>query len=314
MKVALAALGIYYGKVTYSQALRVHGVSPDSYARFINLNPKAIVNAAPPESRLVLGQILSDDHKFQLFKMEEWFIQQQYDRVFGRIPGQKQDRFYQGTFLHPENLEVIAYYALTVNNPMMKSADREKIIQSIMELPKDAYYYFRRIGLSRLMYLERGSAQGSPLSVWELFDSRYTKETGDKSLFDLTQPVHLHKWGTPVSAPRSYWNNPDNVAEAIYHSLTENDKRLESMDRATVVAGIQNLPARLHKYFRQLGLGGLMNHGVQGDQKNSSLEILNIFDRAYMEKSKDPSSLFSSSAPPYVQPDKRNRIVRQIAA
>ena len=139
----------------------------------------------------------------------------------------------------------------------------------------------------------------SPLAVLEVFDRVYQRNTGDKSLFDLTQQEHIHKW-RDISAPHSYWKNPANIEEAVYHTLTENHPQLASTNRCEVVEGIMSLPRNLAEYFKSIGFSGLMTEAFEKGKIGSPLAVLEVFDRVYQSNTGDVS-LFDKTQACYVQ-------------
>jgi hypothetical protein len=128
----------------------------------------------------------------------------------------------------------------------------------------------------------------SPLAVLEVFDRVYMR-TGDASLFDLSQDEHIHEWGDNFIAPQSYWQDPQKVEVAIYHTLTENMPELASPERKEVIAGIKNMPKALWDYFRSLGLAGLMVSAFGKGEACSPLAVLKVFDRVYQREKGNPS-------------------------
>jgi len=155
---------------------------------------------------------------------------------------------------------------------------------------------------------EKGK-QGSPLTVLKVFDRVYQRKTGDSSLFDLSQQHHLHKWGDNFRAPCSYWQNSSNVEEAVYHTLTENNPQLASIDREDVIGSIKNLPPNLQDYLSNIGLLGLMTASFAKGKRGSPLVVLEVFDGVYQRKTGD-SSLFDKTQKYYLEFDAQNRLIR----
>ena len=146
------------------------------------------------------------------------------------------------------------------------------------------------------------SDQNSPHAVIRLFDEAYQKKTGDASLFDLSEPTHLHPWGggENFNAPRNYWRNYSHVKKAVYHTLTEH-AGLKHANRADLIQAIKNIPAEVQSFFYSIGLGGLMENAFKTGEQNSPLAVLKVFDQAYMEISGD-ASLFDLSKPVHLHP------------
>jgi hypothetical protein len=197
---------------------------------------------------------------------------------------------YYGTLAHPENIELLVYFAITYHNPGLASTYRKEVVEGIKSLPYTLKDYFHSIGLTGVMSrtLKKGEID-SPLGLLKVFDRAYQKKTGDVSLFDLSQKEHLHEWGGNITAPHHYWQNPTNVENAVYHILTEHHPRLASENRAQVADGIKNINSLKKDYLRSIGLGALLSHGFRKGEQCSPLAVLKAFDRAYQKKTGDVS-------------------------
>lgn len=232
--------------------------------------------------------------------MGEQFIQGQYTRMRDENSANRRTKFYDGTYLHPENVELLVYYALVFNNPQLGSSDRAKVIQGMKGLPRNLKTYLHLLSLGGLMNsaFEKGE-RSSPLAVLKVFDAAFQRRTRNASLpslFDLSQEEHLHEWGDNFQAPNAYWKNPVNVENAVYHVLTENNAILVSTNRAEVISGIKKLPLNLKEYFISLGLSGLMSRGFEKGDQDSPLTVLKAFDRAYQRETRDVSLFDLSQA------------------
>jgi hypothetical protein len=292
----------------YPEVLAASGLTPDQFSRAVQ-NLHLLITSAEGGTLQTLEEILADDNRqTELFRMGEQFLQQQYDSVRNKT----QKKLCERTLAHPENVELLAYHALTFNNPQLKSAKREEVIQGIKTLPINLQDYLYSIGLSGVMVhgFEKGE-RDSPLAVLEAFDRAYQRKTGDKSLFDLTKEQHLHEWGDTFKAPQSYWSgNPANVQKAIYHMLTENNPQLASTNRKESIQGIKKLPTNLQDYLYSIGLSGLMRGGFEEGERGSPLAVLKAFDRAYQRKT-GHKSLFDKRHKDYLESAGRNILVRQ---
>ena len=191
------------------------------------------------------------------------------------------------------NVEKAIYHTLTERHPGLKSRDRKdrkKAIQAIKRLPNDLFNYFKTFGLGGLMICAfEKEKQNSPLAVLEVFDRIYMKETGDKSLFDLTHAFHLHKWGDCFHATATYWEKRanesksvyyDRLEEAIYHTLTERKPKLLSKNRKKVMQEIRKLPV---KYMCRIGLKSFV-YSMYRNGKSPNTEVCKIFERFYRKK------------------------------
>jgi len=210
---------------------------------------------------------------------------------------------------NPINVEGAIYHILTENNPKLASIERAEVIEGVKNLPTNLTRYLHSIGLGGLMINASGKEnKNSPLAVLEIFDKVYQRKTGDKSLFDLNQEKHLHRWGDNSNASQNYWQNSANVEEAIYHTLTENNPQLASIERREVIEAIKNLPA-IGRYMRSIKLGGLIVTAFKKEKSDSPLAVLEIFDNAYQRKTGD-KSLFDITQENYISFDERNRLIR----
>lgn len=130
-----------YNGVPYAHVLERRGLTPNQFYIAATHKLHDLMVYASEEKREVLEKILADDEKYrELFRMEEDFIRDQYLRVIGKLPwpqGPKQRRLPEGIFVHPENLELLAYCALTYHNPKLSSDKRAEVIQGVKELPAD---------------------------------------------------------------------------------------------------------------------------------------------------------------------------------
>ena len=208
------------------------------------------------------------------------------------------------------NVETAVYHTLSENNPQLKSQDRVDVISAIKSLPINLADYLHGIGLGGLMMnaFPKGEI-GSPLAVLKVFDRAYQQKTGDKSLFDLSEELHLHEWGDKFNAPNSYWAKQINVETAVYHILTENNPQLSSQDRVDVISAIKSLPTNLTDYLSDIGLVGLMSQAFPKGETNSPLAVLKVFDRAYQQKTGD-NSLFDKTQQSYLDYYKSNILIR----
>jgi len=179
---------------------------------------------------------------------------------------------------YSENVEKAVYHTLAERCPSLTLKDRNKVIQGIKRLPYDLLNYFRIIGLGGLMMCAfEGKKRDSPLAVLEVFDRVYMRETGDTSLFDLSQPEHLHKWGDCFHATSAYWLDRSNAEEAIYHTLTERRPSLVSKSRKEALQEIRKLPVR---YLCRIGLKSFIDYSYR-EGKSPIDEVYKMFRRIH---------------------------------
>lgn len=273
----------------YTEVLDRYSLTPDQFAIAVF---RAHVDLANEYVR-VSAIIETPERVSDLFNMGEEFVRQQYDRLIGRISGQKQSKFYQGTFLHPKNISTLVYYALASNNPTLASKNRDEVIEGIKQLPTNLVVYLRKIGLGGLL----GKSNDSPLSVLEIFDGAYREKTGDPfSLFDLTQKSHLHKWGDNFVAPNYYWQDDSNINEAVYHAITEKFQLFSAADRKKVTEALSSIPGQSRTFFRDIGLRSVLSQAFPEGKKDYAVSVLEVFDKVYQQKTGQPS-LFDLSQP-----------------
>ena len=273
----------------YSDVLGRYDITADQFGGAVNRILENYVQLAARELCPILEAIAKNpERRKELFNMGEEFVKQQYDRMYGKIPGETQTRFYKGTFFHSENIDTLVYYALTFHNRALTSTNRKKAVRGIKNLPHSLAKYLQHIKLAGLMSAFEKGEKG-PWAVLEIFDKVYQRKVGDKSLFDLTQKEHLHRWGDNLKASNSYWQNSANVEEAVYHILTENNPVLASSNREKVIKSIKCLPSNLVYYLYDIGLSGLMANAFVKGKMCSPLAVLEVFDRAYRNKTGDKS-------------------------
>jgi len=210
----------------------------------------------------------------------------------------------------PMTIHATVYHLLTENNPQLASISRSEVIDGIKKLPRNLFEYLASLGIGAMMAnWPKKLRAWSPSVVLNIFDWAYQERTGDKSLFDLDEKQHLHKWGEGFMVPQKFWKQKSNVREAVYHELIENNPKLASKDRTTVIQNIKGLPYALKDYFTSLGLGGLMAQAFEKEKSGSPLEVLKVFDEAYRERTGD-KSLFDQTQIAYLEV-KGNRSIRK---
>ena len=293
--------------ISYPDVLVKYNITPTQFYRAVTRELSDFVRITSGKKRQILQQINSEQDKItKLFDMGEEFVNEQYDS----IQQGRQSKFYEGTFRHPRNIESVVYHALTNKTQELSSQDRAEVISAIKSLLTTLSNYLYNIGLGGLMmHAFPKEERGSPLAVLKLFDRVYQQKTGDKSLFDLSEELHLHEWGDKFHAPHSYWAKQINVETAVYHTLSENNPQLKSQDRVDVISAIKSLPINLADYLHGIGLGGLMMNAFPKGEIGSPLAVLKVFDRAYQQKTGD-NSLFDKTQQSYLDYYKSNILIR----
>ena len=245
--------------IPYSEALEQFDVNPDSFYLFVFSRLEELIGLAQGREKVVLERIAKDEkRKKNLIRMDEEFIAQQYDRMFGRIPGEKQLNYFNGTLKHPDNRECLAYYALTSNNEVLKSGARKKIVDfwkgyiaRYSSSPHSLASYFAEIGLIALMGIENEALPHSNvLQVLMLYDSHRQKTDNDKSLFDLTQLDHLHTWDFMPSLLEDIRL----FLTSVDHSISHYAPVLFNDTRAKAVEFLKKADEGITNYFERHGV------------------------------------------------------------
>jgi len=200
---------------------------------------------------------------------------------------------------NPKTILAAVYHLLTEDKPRLASGDRSEVIEGIKNLPGNLFEYLGSLGIGGMMAnWPKNLREWSPSVVLNIFDQAYQEKTGDKSLFDLNESKHIHKWGEGFMVPQNFWKQKSNVREAVYHELTENNPKLVSNDRTIVIQNLKCLPYGLSDYFKSLSLGGLMAQAFGKGKNGSPLDILRVFDEVYQERTGD-KSLFDQTQAAY---------------
>ena len=110
----------------YPEVLETFELTPNQFARAAKEHG-SFIHFIEGRGRKVLEALSSDPkRRRELFNMGEEFVKQQYDRIQGKIPGEKQSIFHEGTLVHPENINALVYYALRFHNQELISDERIK--------------------------------------------------------------------------------------------------------------------------------------------------------------------------------------------
>jgi len=192
----------------------------------------------------------------------------------------------QSYWKNKSNVEEAVYHLLTENQPKLLSNDRDEVIKQIKDWPNKLAEYFDKFKLTSIMHT---ALNGSPIRILEVFDRVYQRKTGNKSIFDLNQKEHLHRWDVAGHAPIDYWQDKSKVEEAIYHRLNEDNPIMVSNNRSKIVECINSFPQNLTEYFYSIGFSGLIMTAFENEKRGSPLAILEVFDKVYQRETKDVS-------------------------
>jgi len=101
--------------------------------------------------------------------------------------------------------------------------------------------------------------------------------------------------GGGKNLPDGILAHPENKQFLAYYALAFNNRGLGSTDRARVVQILEDLPSNLHFYLHEIGLVGLMMHGLEKGEAHKPLAVLKLFGQGYQLITGDPFSLFDPS-------------------
>jgi RNA polymerase sigma factor (sigma-70 family) len=303
--------GIRYDLVMGGQDV-LEPLTQTQFSNMVNRDLERLIERAHGRDREILEELRDNpDKKTELFRMPRAYLEAQVERVQKyrhlketqgikkEIPSETQRSFYNGTILHPENVDILIYHAFSIdrnfsNNEGLDSFDREHVVNTLRSLPVSLTKYVKDLGLQTV---SSKCFNGCTLDLMFAFDREYQRRTGDTSLFDLTQEAHLHTWDFYVK--NGFWRddhkgpNKEKVREATYHIvmqhiLGENNSELNPHNWEQVIKAIGNLPDRLTDYFCSTELKSFMQHGLY-DKTNSPLAVLIEVDLAFQEATGKPS-------------------------
>jgi hypothetical protein len=269
---------------SYEETLSTFEITPTQFCRIVTRDLHQLKSANGLTA-------LEDPNKVaELFIMSKDFLTKQYDRLMGRITGERQSRFYEGTFKHQSNVDFLIWHILTYNHPDLKSSNRKTLASAIKKMPHNLKRYFFKIGMNGILCkcFSKGEL-GSPLAAIRRYDVQHQITAGINTLFDLKEKYHIHPWGEKnMSAPNGYWKKAENVNSAIYHLLTEQHPDLTSENPETVASTLNGLPdcaqGNLQDYFYDIGMRGLMNKGFCKGETGSPKAVIRRFDLVYRKK------------------------------
>jgi hypothetical protein len=288
------------------------------------MNVAALESNEAPE---ILELILSDDVSFnEMFNMGERFIREQYENIFSAE--NEQSQFYSGTLQHRQNLRETVYYGIIRNyrqidtfvrqsqrslDPDIKDYCRKIVINSIIlmcEEHTDLQNYFKRIhfgGIMSQQFPDENDQNRIIMEIMTVFDEMYVQKTGDKSLFDLSENMHLHYW-TPFVAPMNYWSDESNIENAIYHSVTELYVNTGHEDRQVAMQAFLDLSRGWKdSKIKEMGLDGLFN--TRNEIRFTVTEFFNYFDKRYISLTGN-KGLFDKTQNEYLEVTKRGLQLR----
>jgi len=278
----------------YEHVLKAFDISPNQFFFAAKKDIRDYIKNTSGDTKTRLNEIAnSPPRTIELFNMGQKVVETQYDSLMNG----NQSRLWHGTLVNRANVNTLIYYALGFHNPLLRSNKRREVIEGVKNLSSDLQAYLQSLKLSGLM---GNLFHNSPVTILKIFNQAYQDKTGDKSLYDLSQPEHLHRW-VMFKAPQGYWKEGVHTKEAVYHTLTEMNPELASDNRDRVIQAVQIIPSNLYECLVSNGLSGLL------DQKVAIPSILTIFDRAYQERTGNPG-LFDSNQNIYLELNSEPRI------
>ncbi len=185
----------------------------------------------------------------------------------------------------------------------LNSNSREEVIKTIKGMKKNLKEIIQDIRIKT----GAKKMQDSRIQLLRLIDKNYQTRTGDKSLFDLNEKTHLHEWMDEFKAPEKYWKNPENIDKVIEHKFLEENPKLLSTNRTTVLEGLNEMPSDKAKYFSRLGFSGFMNKKYM-TVENSTVTVLKWFDKRTYQKRTGDKSLFDITQSQYAYFGSRNKV------
>src|SRR3989344_4891852 len=286
----------------YHQVLSEFGTSPSRFLFSVTKGIDDLVKLAIAKgfnyfqiSREIHG--FNDENITRILEMDYDFLRERYRMIQEGMA----KKFSEGTFMHrsivsdskvshERNIENVVYIALTYHHPALASSDREIVINELTRIAladRDkpiSVYFSSNLRLGTVMNVT--DVHSSPLMVLRCFDRKFQEITGNASLFDLSQPVHLHEWGEIFKASHKYYELQANRDGVVYHAFTAHTDPglrilLGSGQRENVLRGIE-LMVPSNKPFRKIGLDGVIGYYFSITQGEYQRSVLKSFDREYM--------------------------------
>ena len=291
----LSAVVARMNGMPYNQVLSNFSTNPRRFFFSVTKGLEDLANLATEDvARKILG--FNDEAVTKMVEMDEEFLRQTYQRVQERKAGFLSYTFSHRSAItglvvpHERNIENVVYIALTYHHPALASSDREIVINELTRIAladRDkpiSVYFSSNLRLGTVMNVT--DVHSSPLMVLRCFDRKFQEITGNASLFDLSQPVHLHEWGEIFKASHKYYELQANRDGVVYHAFTAHTDPglrilLGSGQRENVLRGIE-LMVPSNKPFRKIGLDGVIGYYFSITQGEYQRSVLKSFDREYM--------------------------------
>jgi hypothetical protein len=243
-----------------------------------------------------------------LLRMDEPYLAASFDAML-LMPPERRRRLPDGALAHPANIAFLVWHALPAYALGLDAqrASRGAVLEAVAHLPAPREAYLNGIGLRTLMHQRLA---GGPLAVLQLFDQEFVRRTGERSLFDLCAPEHLHPWDF---SPQHYWQDPRRVQDAVYHVVGE---QVCAVRAALRTEGDARRAAVVHALYDSYGeLVTLARHDMPGPfagengtrYKQSVIGILRAFDAAYQRGTGD-LSLLDATRRPFLRTDRMGRL------
>jgi RNA polymerase sigma factor (sigma-70 family) len=291
---------IVSGRGVYSE------ITPKQFYRAVKQMEKFVPFTTGRKRQTLEAIATNPERRNNLLFMGEKILRRQYDCIFGRISGETQKEYFDGTVRNPMNVQELIYYNLSSNFDGLGSLNREEVIKGVKTFCETYFNkgadrsYLSEIGLEMLM--QHGFGKGetkSPFYMLMAFDKAYQLRTGDASLFALDQECHLHEWELPFPVPFKYLRNENNSKRIVYHMLTDEVPELKLDNRDELLDTVSSLPNGLKRFFEDIGLGSIINHAFKDRKDKGPLGVLTIFDEAQKDRTGN-AGLFDANQPRYL--------------
>jgi hypothetical protein len=129
-----------------------------------------------------------------------------------------------------------------------------------------------------------------------------------KELFNMGEEAIIEQYkklmqGKIIKLYPGIFEHQKNLEFLSFTAIRENNPEMNIENRTNTIEVIQSLPSALKKYFKSIGLGAMMVHGLKNNERNSPIKVLKLFDIVYMNKTKNPS-LFDPKTQNYINWEK----------
>ena len=232
----------------------------------------------------VLNEIAQNpDTAKRMCKMDEGFLEWQYDNILaGNAYG-----FCDGTWSHPDNVDFVAYLALTKDpeHPLPASEFWDEARDGIKGLPRALHAYFRKRLLGGVFgrLNPRKVKKNTTLHLLLVYDNVWVKKHDQPSLYHKSEPGHLHEWGDGRYPTKGYLRERENGKRMVTHCFTEHNKMFGFPNRDAVMDAIDDISETdLSIFLERIGLESLLDPRIPYLQ-GSPLAVFELYDETWRE-------------------------------